>query len=474
MRYLMSTVYFFLEILLWTVGIISALLSLLLFIKLRWPAPVTFILKLYTSALAPAWIVLGTLITVTGLSSDNLLLTGLGLYNLVVYLTHLAGITREPEGWAAFLEGLDNDPELAAYRHPNRYFIANRKDFSLPATPQAEIQRDIGYSGVPGSDQKLRCDLWLPPVEIRPSGTAMIYLHGSAWYLLDKDVGTRTFFKHLAAQGHVIMDVAYRLAPEADMMEMIHDVKRAITWLRENALNYRFDPDQIVLCGGSAGGHLALMAAYTAEDPAFTPPELESEDLRVKSVISLYGPADLERMYFHTRQDLTTRFNNQGKKRKAPKSMPAWVRKRMGADFQRLGFDKGFENAGALAPLLGGHPEEHGEAYRFFSPLSHVTRHCPPTLIIQGEHDLMAPIDSSRKLMEALRRYRVPAFLHAFPQTDHAFDLILPKISCSSHNAIYDIERFLARQTGARSGRKGRMHRRNRQNQSRPKSDLLV
>lgn len=55
-----------------------------------------------------------------------------------------------------------------------------------------------------------------------------MYLHGSAWYLLDKDYGTRPFSRHLAAQGHVIMDVAYRLCPEVDIYEMVGDVKRAV------------------------------------------------------------------------------------------------------------------------------------------------------------------------------------------------------------------------------------------------------
>jgi hypothetical protein len=41
---------------------------------------------------------------------------------------------------------------------------------------------------------------------------------------------------------------------------------------------------------------------------------------------------------------------------------------------------------------------------------------------------------------------KVPTIMHILPQTDHAFDLILPKISPSAHNAIYDVERFLALQ----------------------------
>ncbi|MCB0665871.1 MAG: alpha/beta hydrolase, partial [Saprospiraceae bacterium] len=332
----------------------------------------------------------------------------------------------------------------SAYQLEDRYFISSRKDLSLPGTPKAQVQKNISYSGLPGTKRKLWCDIWEPPEQIKPSGLALIYLHGSAWYLFDKDLGTRPFFNHLAAQGHVIMDVAYRLAPEADMMDMIQDVKRAIGWLKDNALRFRIDPEKIVLSGGSAGGHLALMAAYTAGDLAFSPSELVNEDLHVQGAISLYGPSDLKEIYYHTRQDITTR-KRQGKpEKKAPKGMPKWVKRAMGKDFHRLGLNKGFENAGALAPILGGHPEEKPETYRFFSPIEHVSPDCPPTLIIHGQHDLLAPVSSSQRLYKVLQKNKVISYLHLFPQTDHAFDLILPGISCSSHNAIYDIERFLA------------------------------
>lgn len=39
--------------------------------------------------------------------------------------------------------------------------------------------------------------------------------------------------------------------------------------------------------------------------------------------------------------------------------------------YHRLGFDKGLENAGAFAPLLGGHPDECPETYALFSPVNH-------------------------------------------------------------------------------------------------------
>ena len=305
------------------------------------------------------------------------------------------------------------------------------------------MEQNISFATVPETDRKLLCDIWQPHSTITPSGLAFIYLHGAAWYMLDKDLGTRPFFSHLAGQGHVIMDVAYRLAPETDMMGMVNDVKRAIVWMKENAATYGVNPNRIFVSGGSSGGHLALLAAYTSSNPQFTPKELERKDISVCAVISLYGPADLEPMYYHLNQHLTTRSIPGRPKKAVPTQMPGWIIKKMGNEYYRLGFDKGFANAGAFAPLLGGHPDECRETYALFSPIAHVHAHCPPTLLIHGEDDTMAPVKATRSLCKRLTEEKIQTVMHILPQTDHAFDLILPKISPSAHNAIYDVERFL-------------------------------
>ena len=97
-----------------------------------------------------------------------------------------------------------------------------------------------------------------------------------------------------------------------------------------------------------------------------------------------------------------------------------------------------------LVILLGGHPDECPETYALFSPITHIHAHCPPTLLIHGEDDTMVPVKTIRSLYTRLVKEKVPAVMHILPQTDHAFDLILPKISPSAHNAIYDVESFLA------------------------------
>ncbi|MBK8920906.1 MAG: prolyl oligopeptidase family serine peptidase [Saprospirales bacterium] len=54
---------------------------------------------------------------------------------------------------------------------------------------------------------------------------------------------------------------------------------------------------------------------------------------------------------------------------------------------------------------------------------------CPPTLLLHGEHDILVPVNTVRELYARLTAAGVPVAMHLFSQTDHAFDLILPKIS---------------------------------------------
>ncbi|HYK57600.1 MAG TPA: alpha/beta hydrolase [Flavisolibacter sp.] len=426
---------------------LAALLSIPLFLRLRWPAPMMWLIKLYVSALAQWLAFAGVLAIIVGLSKGSAFISFIGIYDVLIFSTYIYRVTRPPEPSGSFEQAFGLYWKDSISTQQKQHFLPSRTIASLPVVPKPRMEPNISFATIPGTDRKLLCDVWQPPSNVPPSGLAFIYLHGSAWYLLDKDLGTRPFFSHLAAQGHLIMDVAYRLAPETDMMGMINDVKRAIVWIKENADSYGVNPNRIVAGGGSAGGHLALMAAYTANNPMFTPKELEGNDLSVCAVISLYGPTDLKAMYYHTNQHLTTRSIPGRPKKTVPTQMPRWIIKKMGNAYHRLGFDKDFENAGALATLLGGHPDECPERYALFSPVTHVDSDCPPTLLMHGEHDLMAPVKSTRILHVRLTNKNVKTIIHILPQTDHAFDLILPKRSPSAHTAFFDVERFLALQT---------------------------
>ena len=425
-------------------GSITALGSILFFVRLRWPAPFLWFAKLYLSALSPLLIAIGMITTIVGFATGSLSIVLIGSYCTLIYLYHVIRVTRPPNTSTGFDNAFGMGFENKIKSRRTEYFLKNRLALQLPVVPNALIQHDIPFAAIPGTSRQILCDLWQPSKEIAHSGLAFIYLHGSAFYFLDKDFKTRPFFHQLAAQGHVIMDVAYRLFPETDIMGMVNDVKRAIAWMKEHAESYGVNPDRIVVGGGSAGGHLALLSAYTALNPAFTPAELQGKNLEVSAVISMYGSSNLEALYYHTNQHLTTREVPNRRKKSVPTKMPAWIVKKMGSEYHRLGMDKGFENVGTLPPLMGGHPDECPERYNYFSVVKHVHSNCPPTLLIHGEHDIMAPVISTRELYSRLTQNNVPTVMHIFPQTEHGFDFTLPKISPSAHNAIYDVELFLS------------------------------
>lgn len=291
-------------------------------------------------------------------------------------------------------------------------------------------QQDIPIGVHLETGDEVLADLWLPAGATDRSGTGIIYLHGSGWHYADKDFGTRHFFRHLAGQGHVIADVAYTLAPEADLFGMIADVKRAIGWMKDHAHELGIEPDRILLMGGSAGGHLALLAGYTPNHPRLDPPDV-SCDTSVRGIVSYYGPPDLVAQFdrFSELPGLTgkTRFER--------------------AFMSFLEFRFGFESVPVhrlLPEFLGGTPAQIPELYALGSPSDHIGGHCPPTLLLQGAHDFSGAAPEVRKLYTALRQAGQTAFLLELPDTEHGFDLYRPKWSPAAQAATYVVERFLA------------------------------
>jgi acetyl esterase/lipase len=78
------------------------------------------------------------------------------------------------------------------------------------------------------------------------------------------------------------------------------------------------------------------------------------------------------------------------------------------------------------------------------SPIQQVTASSPPTLIFQGTHDAVVPLDAARRLYRTLEMAGVPVVYVEFPATEHAFDLMYPPlVNPAAKAALYDLERFL-------------------------------
>jgi acetyl esterase/lipase len=153
-----------------------------------------------------------------------------------------------------------------------------------------------------------------------------------------------------------------------------------------------------VLLGRSAGAQLALLVAYTANDPA------------IRGVISFYGPTDFPYIYTHP-------------------TNPAVL------DSDRV-----------LKQFLGGGLEQAPATYDAASPVNFVGHDTPPTLLIHGGRDeLVWPINS-QLVAERLEAAGRPYVLLDLPWATHGCDFNFT--GPCGQISTYAVERFLAAVVG--------------------------
>lgn len=149
---------------------------------------------------------------------------------------------------------------------------------------EVTVTRNIAY--VEDGNPRQVLDLYLPQgIENFP---VLMFVSGGGWSQGEKD-WVRVIGQVFAPQGIGVVTVQHRLAPQVTMAEQAGDLALAFAWIKANIAEYGGDPEQVMVGGHSAGGHLtALMVAdsqyleavgYTASD--------------VAGVISLSGALDV-------------------------------------------------------------------------------------------------------------------------------------------------------------------------------------
>jgi acetyl esterase/lipase len=307
--------------------------------------------------------------------------------------------------------------------------LAPRWSWSLPESPEPRVVSDVAAVTLPDG-QVLTADIWRPPEGVGTTGVAYLYINMGGWRANSRDA-CETLFRHLTGQGHVVVSFVSRQRGETDVVGMVGDIKRAILWLKEAGTSYGVDPGKIVIAGGSAGGHLALLTAYSAGAPGLTPADLAGEDTSVRAAVGYYAP-----------NDLLTYYEIEGRR---PSS---WFDQLGEFVYLRAASDEGLGVADTtdliMRELLGGLPDEAPDMYRLATVSNYVGPNTPPTLLFHGRHDSAAPIASTRALVARLTEAGVPAALIEMPATEHAFDYVLPELSPPAQASFYYLDRFLA------------------------------
>jgi acetyl esterase/lipase len=266
--------------------------------------------------------------------------------------------------------------------------------FPVPDRFAARSPETVTYARPAGEELKL--DVWRPPdssgessnrisradASVESGRPAVIVLHGGGWRS-----GERSDFPSwnawLTDTGYVVFDIDYRLSPPPSWQDAPADVACAVAWVKENAARYGVDPERIALLGRSAGGHLALLTAYTEGSVAPTPgcDAHTVQDSRVAAVAAFYPPTDLARL-------------------------------------SAVGYLDGMDR------FLGGPRATVPGRYRLLSPLSLVDPGDPPTFLVHGGNDRIVPPGESGLLAEQLQEASVPYRLVRLPWANHTFDFL--------------------------------------------------
>ena len=238
---------------------------------------------------------------------------------------------------------------------------------------------DITYSVLPGF-RPLALDLYLP--RGRDSRPLVLFVHGGGW------VGGNTrhsgalanfpaALARLSSEGFVVASVEYRLSGEAQFPAALQDVRAALRFLKSNAAKYRIDPAKVAVWGGSAGGHLAALAALSCGDQSLDPAPSPAGTECVQGAVIWYGVFDFA---------------------------PVVAR-----------------NEAAGVRFLGCRGPCEAAAVQRASPVSYITSGDPPFLLIHGEADRTVDVSQSRDAEIVLRKAGIGVSSIYIPYVDHSF-----------------------------------------------------
>ena len=227
--------------------------------------------------------------------------------------------------------------------------------------PDFDYAPNVVYKQV--GDQALQLDILTPKGLKAAAAPVLVYIHGGGWGGGDRYRMTRPdisgVFNRCGKAGIICASIEYRLNNEkATAFDSAVDCKDALRFLVKNAAQYHIDPARMGTIGGSAGGHLSLVAALG--DPKDFPgdPALTGHDpAALRCEVAYYPATDF------TDSALAGRF------------------------------------LGPRATMMfGGPPEKKVDVIRLLSPMYLIQKESTPVYCFHGDKYTTLSVENSRRL----------------------------------------------------------------------------
>lgn len=242
--------------------------------------------------------------------------------------------------------------------------------------------------------RNMKLDIYKPKSSNGPV-PVIFFVHGGGWAIGTRRIIEPAFVRQVK-RGYALVSISYSLSNKASWPVQIHEVKAALRWVQAHAHAHGLDPQRVVAAGGSAGAHLAIIAALSG------PGELEGDlgeqgtSTEVRAVIAFYPPTDLMGIYA-----------------------------------------KGRLGRRSVTALLGGHPGKKSEALEQATPATHVRADAPPIYIVHGTIDHVVPYTHATALLQTVQSVGGDVELVTLPGVAHA------DWRFNSGKALAEVEGFL-------------------------------
>lgn len=290
----------------------------------------------------------------------------------------------------------------------------------------------------------------------------LVWVHGGAWRFGTNQALRDTILRASSGEqpntqalmraafqqaGWAVASINYRYSHQALFPGALHDVKEAVRFFRAHAHEFGIDPQRIAVAGGSAGGHLSMMAAHTrdsavensaAENHGSAPEHTEyfegraasaypTHSSQVAAAASFYGVSDL-RTIFTDRplagyaldhpEDDGAEWRLLGSTHPVPADMSnidasAGERAVPGVSLERA--QKNWEHA---HPIDAVRPKKRVNKIESASAPG-VSGDATPLMLVHGISDSCVPYQQSVRVYQALRTRQVPTDLVLVPDAEH-------------------------------------------------------
>jgi acetyl esterase/lipase len=255
------------------------------------------------------------------------------------------------------------------------------------AAPRAEAAlfiTDIEFSspGAPGNS--VRLDLYVPDGGVSTTGITILMAHGGS-YTSGSRAELAALCSAIADRGYAVVDTDYTLASSVapSYPQPISDILNAVHWIRTDGEALGL-PNEVVLCGISAGSTIAITAAMAAETATFNHlPSPPHRGYIIDGAIGVMGRYDLV-------------WN-------AGIGVPQYV-------YSYLGVPNGAAN--------------WMQTWSQASAVTYANACSPPTVLFHGSLDGLVPAQNSVRLQQSLQFAGVPVQLNIVPFLGHDMSIL--------------------------------------------------